>query len=191
MNTPTPAPSAGELLAVTQADRDAAAGFYQEHLARPNEVPVAAAMRVGHVDDSPLIQAFARHRLAHSAPKDSREASGLRSLERVLGFEVDGPCPICRGIEGCSHTLRERCLAALSRSHSAPADAGGGVGEAAAVPISRELLTEISSIIEGHTPPETAAEWALVNIGQKLDKARAKPLPTTNQQHPQSNGKEG
>lgn len=57
---------------VTQADREAAASFYQEHLARPGEVPVAAAMRMRHIDDSPLIQAFRAHRLAHSQP-DTQE----------------------------------------------------------------------------------------------------------------------
>lgn len=24
------------------------------------------------------------------------------------GFDVDGSCPICRGIEGCSHSIAER-----------------------------------------------------------------------------------
>jgi hypothetical protein len=56
--------TARELLAVTQADREAAAAFYGPHLARPGEVPVTAHMRAGKIDESPLIQAFARHRLA-------------------------------------------------------------------------------------------------------------------------------
>jgi hypothetical protein len=61
--------------AVMQADRNVAASFYEKHLARPGEVPVAAAMRAGHVDDSPLIQAFARHRLsAPPVPQPDREA---------------------------------------------------------------------------------------------------------------------
>ena len=48
---------------IEQCDRDAAADFYGQHLARPNEVPVEQAMRAGHIDESPLIIAFANHRL--------------------------------------------------------------------------------------------------------------------------------
>lgn len=47
---------------ITQADRDAAAAFYGPHLSRPGEVLVTAHMRAGKIDESPLIQAFARHR---------------------------------------------------------------------------------------------------------------------------------
>lgn len=60
-----------EALAVTQTDRDAAADFYSKYLARPGEVPVEAAFRFGQVDESPLIQAFALHRIA-SAKVDDR-----------------------------------------------------------------------------------------------------------------------
>lgn len=56
--------TAPTLVEPTQGDRDRAAAFYRKHLARPNEVPVADAMRAGHVDESPLIQAFATHRLS-------------------------------------------------------------------------------------------------------------------------------
>lgn len=38
----------------------------------------------------------------------ARASSTLQALEKILGFEFDGPCPICSGIEGCSHSLRER-----------------------------------------------------------------------------------
>jgi hypothetical protein len=53
-----------DTVAVEQIDREAAATFYGAHLSRPNEVPVTAHMRAGKIDDSPLIQSFARHRLA-------------------------------------------------------------------------------------------------------------------------------
>lgn len=69
---------------VTQADRDAAASFYQDHLARPGEVPVAAAMRMRHIDESPLIQAFAAHRLA-SQPTDDAVALLKRWAEWSCG----------------------------------------------------------------------------------------------------------
>jgi len=47
-------------LPVSQEARDAAAEFYGQHLSRPNEVLVTAHMRAGKIDESPLIQAFAR-----------------------------------------------------------------------------------------------------------------------------------
>lgn len=62
---------------VEQVDREAAAAFYGKYLARPGEVPVEAAFRMGHVDQSPLIQAFARHRLA------ARPAPAEDAVERV------------------------------------------------------------------------------------------------------------
>lgn len=58
---------------VTQADRDAAADFYGPYLARPGEVLVTAHMRAGKIDESPLILAFARHRLASLSPERDGE----------------------------------------------------------------------------------------------------------------------
>lgn len=60
---------------VTQADREAAAAFYGPHLARPGEVPVTAHMLAGKIDESPLIQAFVRHRLASSNTQGALEAA--------------------------------------------------------------------------------------------------------------------
>jgi len=68
---------------VSQADRDAAAAFYGPHLARPNEVLVTAHMRAGKIDESPLIQAFARHRASEA--ERVREACAIeaeRQFER-------------------------------------------------------------------------------------------------------------
>lgn len=50
-------------LPVEQVDRDAAADFYGPHLSRPGEVLVTAHMRAGKIDESPLVQAFAKHRI--------------------------------------------------------------------------------------------------------------------------------
>jgi hypothetical protein len=66
-----------ELVPVTQADRDAAADFYGPYLARPGEVLVTAHMRAGKVDESPLVQAFARHRLSS---QQDREAVPINQL---------------------------------------------------------------------------------------------------------------
>lgn len=60
---PLGAGKAEDLIKVEQRDRDAAVEFYAGYLARPGEVPVAATMRAGGIDESPLIQAFARHRI--------------------------------------------------------------------------------------------------------------------------------
>jgi hypothetical protein len=76
----TPEPAAGD---VTQADRRAAAAFYEKHLARAGEVPVAAAMRAGHIDDSPLIQAFRDHRLASSPSEPVAGEDRQKLLDRA------------------------------------------------------------------------------------------------------------
>lgn len=67
-----------KLLGVEQRHRDAAAAFYGPHLARPGEVAVTAHMRAGKIDESPLIQAFARFE------RDLVPENGLReALERA------------------------------------------------------------------------------------------------------------
>jgi len=73
---------------IEQCDRDAAADFYRQHLARPNEVPVEQAMRVGHIDESPLIQAFAKHRIL--ATRGDRFAEGV-SDELLAFLHGSGP----------------------------------------------------------------------------------------------------
>jgi hypothetical protein len=46
--------------------------------------------------------------------KVERLKSIIRDAGAVLGVDLDGKCPICGGIEGCSHTLAERISAALT-----------------------------------------------------------------------------
>jgi hypothetical protein len=72
--------NANEALTVTQTDRDAAADFYGKYLARPGEVPVEAAFRFGQVDESPLIQAFARHRIASAKVDDGALREALAQI---------------------------------------------------------------------------------------------------------------
>ena len=52
-----------------------------------------------------LARAFARHRISHSLP------GGMLAVEKLLGFEIEGDCPICGGIEECPHSLDERIAA--------------------------------------------------------------------------------
>lgn len=73
---------------VEQCDRIAAADFYRKHLERPNEVPVAQAMRAGEVDGSALIQAFKAHRLAE------RERCALDWLAGKTSLELHHHCPV-------------------------------------------------------------------------------------------------
>jgi hypothetical protein len=75
---------------VEQIDREAAAAFYGKYLARPGEVPVEAAFRVGHVDESPLIQALARHRLA------ARPAPAEDAVEVTAGMVAHAMAEIGR-----------------------------------------------------------------------------------------------
>ena len=79
---------------VEQVDRDAAASFYGPHLSRPGEVPVTAHMRAGKIDESPLIQAFARHRIeALSQSRGEGESVpylGLRMSDDELTKHYEG-----------------------------------------------------------------------------------------------------
>jgi len=90
----TPAPATVDPVAqgdVTQADRDVAAYFYQRHLSRPGEVPVARAMHLGEIDDSPLIRAFAVHRIASQADGYRRGVEDAAKIaERHIQLAWDG-----------------------------------------------------------------------------------------------------
>lgn len=77
-----------EEIAVTQADREAAAAqIDREHGRR--DFTEEQGMRSGEADDHPLVQAFARHRLAHSPSPPSldveREAQ-WQMLDQVLSM---------------------------------------------------------------------------------------------------------
>jgi hypothetical protein len=70
-------------LPVEQRHREAAADFYGPHLSRPGEVLVTAHMRAGKIDESPLVQTFARFEAEHltrieATPAVDRE--GVASL---------------------------------------------------------------------------------------------------------------
>ena len=69
---------------VIQADRDAAADFYGPHLSLPGEVPVTAHMRAGKIDESPLIQAFASHRLAFAAQPAAVNGQAAKLKDRAI-----------------------------------------------------------------------------------------------------------
>lgn len=79
---------------VEQSDRNAAADFYGPHLARPGEVLVTAHMRAGKIDDSALIQAFARHRQDHIASvgkmvaTPNADRAGVEALREALEWIV-------------------------------------------------------------------------------------------------------
>ena len=82
--------SAGpETVQVTQADRAAAAPF-AAHIATgitPNYIPAPERVRRGMVDENPCVQAFARHRLAHSVSRDEVIEECARVLERMTGAD--------------------------------------------------------------------------------------------------------
>jgi hypothetical protein len=82
---PTPLPPEG--VPVTQADREAAAEFYGKHLSRPNEVLVTAHMRAGKIDESPLINAFARHRIAATSAAQG-EFEAFKEAQRQWEFNL-------------------------------------------------------------------------------------------------------
>jgi hypothetical protein len=82
----------GDVVEVIQADRDAAAGIASEtHWFTPRD---RFGMVQGHNDSHPIIQAFARHRLAAQTPPDSGAVGEL--AERLRPPASFGPtCPFC------------------------------------------------------------------------------------------------
>lgn len=102
-------PPPAQLLPVVQADRDAAAAFYGPHLSRPGEVLVTAHMRAGQIDESPLIQAFAAHRIAH-APERGELASlveALRSARDSVNDIATGQARYTMSSPKAARSLRE------------------------------------------------------------------------------------
>lgn len=65
----------------TQADRDAAAKFYRKHLHREGEVLVADHMQAGKIDESPLVQAFASHRIQS---EQSTSPDVVEAVKRIV-----------------------------------------------------------------------------------------------------------
>lgn len=98
--------SEAEMVPVTQAARDAAAAFYGPHLARPGEVLVTAHMRAGKIDESPLIQAFARAMLAAEAAAIERCAQVADSV-RDAALPSHGYDEACDDIATAIRSLKE------------------------------------------------------------------------------------
>jgi len=77
----TPHPEPTPEVAATRDDREAAAAYCDGQ-------PFACDMRVGQLDDHPLVQAFARHRLAtppaDSTPAPTGEREGVEAVRRHL-----------------------------------------------------------------------------------------------------------
>ena len=128
---------------VTQADREAAAAFYGPHLSRPGEVLVTAHMRAGKIDESPLIQAFARHRIAalnHRPTDNAQVREAIQEACDLLAERVQGS-----PARSASHNARLRMERAL-RLLDAPAalQPTPDVREAA--------LEEAAKVAEAHEP---------------------------------------
>ena len=75
----------------------------------PNEVgALVAALRAkpaGEVVDDATLRYCERQ----WADERAVMLSKIEMLKSALGFDPDGPCGICGGVEGCSHSLAERC----------------------------------------------------------------------------------
>lgn len=96
----------------TQADRDAAAGYQKKYPAEDN--PFAFEMERGDADSTPLVQAFARHRIAHSP-------ASLDGLAAELANPwVNNPTDSERGpVPDWCHALMHKAATALSRQPDA------------------------------------------------------------------------
>jgi hypothetical protein len=114
-----------ERVEAIQADRDAAAAYIRQMLGAHAD-GFASRVRDGHADDEPIVQAFARHRLAHE-----RRPSPEVSEERAL---IDALCDFALGRVNLSMTaeLRARIEALHTRAHpdtpaASSVDASGAV----------------------------------------------------------------
>jgi len=76
--------ASNEVVAVSQADRDAAADYALA--SEPNDTAFPYDVRRGYLDKAPVVQAFARYRIAHSDPRPVAE--GLREAERIQTLEA-------------------------------------------------------------------------------------------------------
>ena len=76
--------ASNEVAAVIQADRDAAADYALA--SEPNDTAFPYDVRRGYLDKAPVVQAFARYRIAHSDPRPVAE--GLREAERIQTLEA-------------------------------------------------------------------------------------------------------
>lgn len=76
--------ASNEVAAVIQADRDAAADYALA--SEPNDTAFPYDVRRGYLDKAPVVQAFARHRIAYSDPRPVAE--GLREAERIQTLEA-------------------------------------------------------------------------------------------------------
>jgi hypothetical protein len=84
----TPDSEATRAVEVTQADRDGAADIWRVLIAKPGECIAEKQIRAGGaMDQLPLTQAFARHRIAATEALEAKlamAAEGLRAHERHM-----------------------------------------------------------------------------------------------------------
>jgi hypothetical protein len=85
MKPSTPDPQTAELLAVTQADRDAAADIWRDYVAKVGEVIAERSIREGKMDFG-LPSILAKHRLAHA----KEQAAGVEPWQPIETAPKDG-----------------------------------------------------------------------------------------------------
>ena len=72
------------MVEVTQADREAAAEFWQTFVARPGECIVRNQIRKGNLDEMESVQSFARHRAAAVAEATAPLEAEIARLREAL-----------------------------------------------------------------------------------------------------------
>jgi hypothetical protein len=120
-------------IVVTQADRDAAADYADQHMATHVSWQKSAieALRKGERDDHPLVQAFARHRItteANHAEEVGRLREAFLETRELLGLleqaVCDWSCPTkWRSDEPQPHSKLHEDLRAVLFKHEANAAA--------------------------------------------------------------------
>lgn len=120
-----------DTLKPTQADRDAAAAVF-----RQMGQPVShLAASVGLADDSPLVLAFARHRLSHTSDREAL----IEALEQIVQWADAYPLNIFPepDFEVCARVLKDagQTLDAVSASNMR--HVVDGVGKIARTALSR------------------------------------------------------
>ena len=93
-----------ETLKIEQCDRDAAGDIWRDYVGRVGECIAENAIRSGASDDTMIVQAFARHRIAER--------------ERNAGIAEEGTQPGCDDPECSFNCLERRAIAQAIRAAS-------------------------------------------------------------------------
>lgn len=167
MTDPTTPDVAPEMLDVMQADRDAAADYTTE-IERTLELNIRAInMRLGRLDDSAIVQAFARHRQQHTPamPEVGEVASDF--LARFA--DEDASHAIVRGPTGVPRSVPKFAIRAVDAALATPSAPTAAVSREDLKAFLVEAWTDFLDVNpDDLTSPDDLPDHALVTFDQMV-----------------------